>query len=491
MCGRSASRERFEGRGGVKRRRTFGALGAAFANALRQVIDDEAEHRKRNAAVKRDALIRIEAHADHDGDAEDRPHDGHEGEPGALVLELGEIMPFGKELLAEAVVRNRNAQPHGDRREAHDRGEDHEDRVGRHDARTESEEPADHAEGQGVHGNAALVELGEALGHHAVLPERPDHAARGVEARVGRGEDRRDDDEVEDVRRVRNAEVLKDRDEGALRDRHLFGRDERRDDEDRPHEEDDEAQKRGANGDRNHAFGRVRFARGDADELGPRIGKAHRHHREEQGRKAVGQKVAVPHEVREAGRARFAERNHVEEGAGAEHDEDLNRHDLHDREREFALREELRVDDVQKVDDRAEDDAPHPYRHLREPVLHGKAHGREGRAERDRPVEPVEPRHRKARGGRDVLARVEMEGTGFGMRHGELSEAQHDQVHHEGADQIRDDRAEGTHVRDDVTRSEKESAADYAAETQHDQVAQPHRALKLGLVVRRNILGIH
>ena len=27
-------------------------------------------------------------------------------------------MPFGKELLAEAVVRNRNAQPHGDRREA-------------------------------------------------------------------------------------------------------------------------------------------------------------------------------------------------------------------------------------------------------------------------------------------------------------------------------------------------------------------------------------
>ena len=147
MCGRSASRERFEGRGGVKRRRTFGALGAAFANALRQVIDDEAEHRKRNAAVKRDALIRIEAHADHDGDAEDRPHDGHEGEPGALVLELGEIMPFGKELLAEAVVRNRNAQPHGDRREAHDRGEDHEDRVGRHDARTESEEPA---EGGGI-----------------------------------------------------------------------------------------------------------------------------------------------------------------------------------------------------------------------------------------------------------------------------------------------------------------------------------------------------
>ena len=77
------------------------------------------------------------------------------------------------------------------------------------------------------------------------------------------------------------------------------------------------------------------------------------------------------------------------------------------------------------------------------------------------------------------------------MRHGEFSETQHDQIHHEGADQVSQHGAEGADVGNDMTRSKKESAADHAAKTQHDKVAQLHRALKLGLVVRRNLLGAH
>ena len=371
--------------------RTFLQVGAL--HLLRQVIDHVAEHRKGHAAVKRDALCGINPHADHDDHAHRAAQNRNPREPRALVLELREAAAGGNELLSEAVVGDADAKPHSHCGKAHDRSEDHKHGVGGHDARSQGQETAQHAESQGVYRHAALIELSQTRGHHAVVTQGPHHAAGSEKSGVGRRQNRRDDHKIEDVSGVRDPHLFKNSDKGALRNRSGFRGQKRCDDKHRAHKEDDQAQKGGAHRHRDHLFGVVRFARGNTDQFRAGIGKADRHHGKEQGRDAVGQKTAFTHEVRETGGTRFAERDHIKECAGAQNNEDLDRHHFDDREEKLAFSEKARIHDIQKEDDRAENQAPGPDRHLREPVLHGKAHGRESGAERYRPVEPIQPRH--------------------------------------------------------------------------------------------------
>ena len=115
--------------------------------------------------------------------------------------------------------------------------------------------------------------------------------------------------------------------------------------------------------------------------------------------------------------------------------------DFHQGEPELTLRKEARGNDVQAKYHHAEDHAPRPDGHLREPVLHAEARGGKARAERHRPGEPVEPRHGVARRRAKITRGIDVERAGFRHRHGEFAQTLHHQPDHQRTYQVRQQRA--------------------------------------------------
>ena len=97
-----------------------------------------------------------------------------------------------------------------------------------------------------------------------------------------------------------------------------------------------------------------------------------------------------------------------------------------------------------------------------------------------RPREPVQDGGDEARGGTQVLAGVDMEGSGEGHRNAQLSQAQHDQVDDDGADGVGQHGPQGAGLVDRVASREEQARADDPAEADHHEVASVHAAFQRG-----------
>ena len=113
------------------------------------------------------------------------------------------------------------------------------------------------------------------------MRQSPNHATCRIEVRVGSRNHSRQNDEVKEVSGVWNTDTFKNGDKGALQNGGFVKRQQSGQNDDRPNEEDHQANNGRTHGQRNHLFGVLRFTSGYPNQLGTRECKVHGNHRGE------------------------------------------------------------------------------------------------------------------------------------------------------------------------------------------------------------------
>ncbi len=293
------------------------------------------------------------------------------------------------------------------------------------------------AEAERVDRYAAARELLEPLRCVAFFGQAVGDAGIAVNSRVIDGNGRREDDEVEQVRRCREADVGENLDERAVVHGDLVPRPEGHDDDHRADVEDEDTPDNLVNGFRQRLFRIFRFPGGDADEFDAAEREDDRHHGQAEAPAAVGQDAAVVPEVAEILRERArilqdepgAEENHAQDGG-----------DFDEGHPEFRFTVSPDIDQVQAGNGNQTDQGCQPLGQVGQPVVDIDADGRQFGHADDDVREPVVPAQHEAREGAPVLIGIVTERARDRFFHGHFAEHAHDEKDDDAADQIgRDD----------------------------------------------------
>ncbi len=155
------------------------------------------------------------------------------------------------------------------------------------------------------------------------------------------------------------------------------------------------------------------------------------------GHQAVRQETSVDGEpVREARTDARSGRHVGDDHIQAAEDHRQHRDDLDDGEPEFEFAELVHAHQVQRGDGDQEHDRRHPFRNVREPVVHERAdHGKLHHGDQHI-VEPVVPAGDEARALRPVARRIVAERARARILHRHFAQRAHDHENREAADQI-------------------------------------------------------
>jgi hypothetical protein len=185
-----------------------------------------------------------------------------------------------------------------------------------------------------LHGNAAGVDLKQALRGVAASGEREPHARRRVDPRGQAGQHGRDDERVHDVGGARDADALERGDERRVAEPRVVPRHDADDEEHREDVEDEHTRADRVHGARDGALGLLGLARGDRDDLRTDEGEDHDHDTRQNGHGTGGEEAVVGGEVRQTGRVAAPDPEQPARGDGNERDD---RRDLDRGEPELEL----------------------------------------------------------------------------------------------------------------------------------------------------------
>ena len=313
-----------------------------------------------------------------------------------------------------------------------------------------------------AYGHPAVRELAECLRCIAALCESVEHTAVAVDRGVVDRDRRREYNEIQDMRRRRDADVAENLDKGARirtdlvpwpechKNRH--GADV--EDEDTPDDLIDRL--------RDGAVGILCLPCCDADELDA----AEREHDDrrckEEAPPAVRQESPMRPEIADV----LGERCARHEQPAAEPDHEHNRRDLDECHPELHLAIGTHIREIEDGDDRETDERREPLRQIGQPKIHIDADRRQLRHGNNDVVEPVVPAGEEARKVAPVLSRIVTERAGDRLIHRHLAEHPHDEENHDAAEQICEhDRR--PRERDRRDRAVEKPRADRAAEGDH------------------------
>ena len=144
---------------------------------------------------------------------------------------------------------------------------------------------------------------------------------------------------------------------------------------------------------------------------------------------------------------------------------------------------------VETDDDDEEHDRPDPRGNLREPVGHDEPGGNQVGRDRDRPVEPVVPPHRKPEGRGDELRGKGLERARDRLVSAHLPQRLHEEKHHEADGGVGDERTARSRVGDGRTGGQEETCSDCSADRNHLHVARCQASLELGIRALAQLAG--
>lgn len=271
------------------------------------------------------------------------------------------------------------------------------------------------AEAECVDRHAPGRQLLEPLWGIAFFCQSVGDAGIAINRRVINGNGRRQDDEVEEIGRCREADVGENLDEGTVLCADLVPRPQRHDDDHGADVENENAPDDLVDGLGQGAFGIFCFSRRDANQFDAAKGKDDCHHGQAEAPDPVGQDAAVIPEIAEVLRERpavladepCAEGNHAQDG----------RHfDEGHPELRFTVGPD--VDQVETGNGHEADQGRHPLRQVRQPVMDIDADGRQFSHADDDVREPIVPAQHETRERAPIFVSVITEGPGYRFFYG-------------------------------------------------------------------------
>lgn len=315
------------------------------------------------------------------------------------------------------------------------------------------------AETERVDRYAPRRQLLEPLRGVAFFCQAEGDAGIAVNGRVIDGNGCRQDDEVEEIGRCREADVSENLDEGTVLCTNLVPWPQGHDDDHGADVEDEDAPDDLVDGLGQGPFGIFCFSRRDANQFDAAKGKDDRHHGQAEAPDPVWQDAAVIPEIAEIlreGPAVLAD----EPGAEGDHAQDGRHFDEGHPEFRFTVGPD--VDQIETSDGHETDQGRHPLRQVGQPVMDVDADSCQFGHADDDIREPVIPAQHETRERAPVLVGVITEGPGHRFFDGHFPQHAHDEENDDAADEIGcDDRrpAQGNGRRRPIKQPRTDSAA--------------------------------